>query len=181
MIPAHLVLSIDIRNASALADPHDNLPRAVALFLSKMAFLAKREIAAEAPRGRPPAQRRHPLSSVATSPGSILAETVEVLTPVAGQLGRGWNARFRVGPTAQYASHVVFGTRPHPILPRRAKVLTIYRPGAEDADEYGWVHRKRVNHPGSEGNDFLTRGVNSIPVSDQDRAWGQALKQAGVL
>jgi|LSQX01.1.fsa_nt_gb hypothetical protein len=54
-----------------------------------------------------------------------------------------------------YAPHIEFGTRPHVIQVRRAKVLAGYllKPGAK---KYGWMYfGKKVNHPGTKANPFF--------------------------
>jgi len=51
-------------------------------------------------------------------------------------------------PTASYAPHVEFGTKPHVIVPKDKKAL--YWPGAAHPV-------KRVNHPGSKPNQFMER------------------------
>lgn len=68
------------------------------------------------------------------------------------------------GPAAQaiagregmtpYLGYVLFGTRPHPIVARRAKMLRFYWPkvGAE-------VMFKAVNHPGTRANPFVQESL----------------------
>src|SRR5258706_247497 len=51
-------------------------------------------------------------------------------------------------PTASYAPHVQFGTKPHVILPKNKKAL--YWPGAAHPV-------RKVNHPGSKGYAFMER------------------------
>lgn len=56
---------------------------------------------------------------------------------------------------ANYAPHIEFGTRPHIIQVRNAKVLAGYllKPGAK---KYGWMYfGKKVNHPGTRANPFF--------------------------
>lgn len=55
----------------------------------------------------------------------------------------------------KYAPYVEFGTRPHVIQVRRAKVLAGYllKPGAK---KYGWMYfGKKVHHPGTRANPFF--------------------------
>ncbi len=47
-----------------------------------------------------------------------------------------------------YAEYVIKGTRPHDIVPRRAKVL------AFEGSDGGTVFAKRVRHPGTPPNNF---------------------------
>ena len=56
----------------------------------------------------------------------------------------------QVGPTASYAPFVSFGTRPHEIRPRSARVLAF--PGGNQG---GTVFAARVRHPGTPPNPYL--------------------------
>lgn len=53
-----------------------------------------------------------------------------------------------VGPTVDYVKHVVRGTGPHEILPRRARALRFEMDGQV-------VFAKRVQHPGTEPKRFV--------------------------
>lgn len=55
----------------------------------------------------------------------------------------------------KYAPYVEFGTRPHMIQVRKAKVLAGYllKPGSK---KYGWMYfGKKVHHPGTKANPFF--------------------------
>ena len=82
-----------------------------------------------------------------------------------------------VGPVAQHAKWWVGGTKPHAIEARRAKWLTIWAPNAPDADDYGFVFRKRVNHPGTRKHDWITL-ARRLVVPWQQQLWERALKQS---
>ena len=60
--------------------------------------------------------------------------------------------------TAQQASWMKDGTRPHPIMPKRKKFLRFQGPG-------GVVFAKRVNHPGTKPHDFWDRAVAAAEVT----------------
>jgi len=64
-----------------------------------------------------------------------------------------------------YAGAVEFGSRPHVIRPRRKKALA-FKPGGgfKFWDESGRVVLKKVNHPGTTAQPFLT------PVIEEERA-----------
>jgi hypothetical protein len=68
-------------------------------------------------------------------------------------------------PTASYAPHVEFGTKPHVILPKNKKAL--YWPGAAHPV-------RRVNHPGTKPNDFMGRIIDTAQP-DIDSTFVQAL------
>src|SRR5262249_14614796 len=68
-------------------------------------------------------------------------------------------------PTASYAGFVEFGTKPHTILPKRAKAL--YWPGADHPVA-------RVNHPGTKSNPFMER-IIAASQPEIDVLFGSAL------
>ncbi len=55
-----------------------------------------------------------------------------------------------------YAEYVSAGTRPHVIRPRQAKALRFTVGGVV-------VYATRVNHPGTQPNDFWTRPLRNLP------------------
>jgi HK97 gp10 family phage protein len=58
---------------------------------------------------------------------------------------------------APYSAYVEFGTRPHPILPKRAKALRFEVDGEV-------VFARRVHHPGTQPQPFLFQAVyEAIP------------------
>jgi hypothetical protein len=59
--------------------------------------------------------------------------------------------------TVPQARWVIDGTRPHPILPRNAKVLRWLGPGG-----MGVHYSKRVMHPGTKPNNFPERAIKPI-------------------
>jgi len=56
------------------------------------------------------------------------------------------------GKKVNYAEFVHFGTKPHKIKPRRAKVLMFVKDGR-------FVFAKEVNHPGYKGDLFLYKAL----------------------
>ena len=58
------------------------------------------------------------------------------------------------GKRINYATFVLFGTRPHLIEAKNRKAL---RFSYKNLDEF--VYRKRVNHPGYKGDDFLHKAA----------------------
>jgi hypothetical protein len=54
---------------------------------------------------------------------------------------------------APYASHVNYGTKPHPITPRHADML-------KWQDDEGWHFHMEVNHPGTQPDPFMTDAAN---------------------
>jgi len=61
------------------------------------------------------------------------------------------------GKRINYATFVLFGTRPHLIEAKNRKTLRFsYR----NLDEF--VYRKRVNHPGYKGDDFLHSAAKKV-------------------
>lgn len=54
-----------------------------------------------------------------------------------------------------YANYVTSGTRPHVILPKRGKALKFMIAGKA-------VFARRVNHPGTRPNPYLTRHLNEF-------------------
>ena len=52
------------------------------------------------------------------------------------------------------------GTRPHVIIPRTAKMLRFYPTGGN-----GFIYAKKVNHPGTKPNRFLTDNLH-LALSD---------------
>lgn len=62
---------------------------------------------------------------------------------------------YEVTATAPYSAFVHQGTRPHTILPRRASVLRFNVGGAV-------VFTRRVNHPGTRPQPFLTDAVRAV-------------------
>jgi hypothetical protein len=61
---------------------------------------------------------------------------------------------FAVGSNVPYRWAVIGGTRPHEIEARNAKALHFNFPAAG-----GWVFFKRVQHPGTQPNDFVSRAI----------------------
>jgi hypothetical protein len=73
--------------------------------------------------------------------------------------------------TASYASFVIEGTEPHEIVPKRAKALAFQAGGQT-------LLRKKVNHPGTQSNDFPTRGIEKLQKSGQiESIYKQALNE----
>jgi hypothetical protein len=70
-------------------------------------------------------------------------------------------------PTADYASFVEFGTKPHVIEPKDKKAL--YWQGADHPV-------KRVNHPGTAANPFMERIIQAA-TPDINMTFGTALQQ----
>ena len=56
---------------------------------------------------------------------------------------------------APYAAVVEFGSRPHVILPRRARVLHFFVGGEE-------VFAKRVRHPGTKGQFIIKKAIEYV-------------------
>jgi hypothetical protein len=83
-----------------------------------------------------------------------------------GSMGRGNNIRVALqrGPGGDFrgvvsvhhpaALHVIYGTRPHLIRPRRAQALRFTVGGRV-------VYAKLVRHPGSQGRNFLAMALRS--------------------
>ncbi|MEM3463614.1 MAG: HK97 gp10 family phage protein [Candidatus Bathyarchaeia archaeon] len=101
-------------------------------------------------------KRKHPevFDRILTESGMLLAKTMRQKAPVrTGFLrdsiiirkNRNW---VEVGPTANYAPYVEFGTRPHIIEPVHASVLAFEIGG-------GTVFARRVHHPGFPGRFFV--------------------------
>ena len=61
------------------------------------------------------------------------------------------------GKRINYATFVLFGTKPHLIEAKNRKTLRFsYR----NLDEF--VYRKRVNHPGYKGDDFMHKAAKKV-------------------
>lgn len=60
--------------------------------------------------------------------------------------------QYEVSANTPYAGYVIGGTRPHVIRVRRAQVLT------DGVNFFG----KRVMHPGTKPNDFLTKALQQV-------------------
>jgi hypothetical protein len=71
-------------------------------------------------------------------------------------------------PTASYAPYVEFGTKPHVITAKNARVLA--------NRQTGQIFGKRVNHPGTRPNPFMERIV-SAAQPDIDKMFGATLSQ----
>jgi len=105
---------------------------------------------------------------------AILAKyTVPGIVPVrTGYLVQNW--AFQIGtlmarwyPQASYAPFVEFGTAPHVIVAKNAKVL------ANAAT--GQIFGTRVNHPGTKANPFMER-IIAAAQADIDALFVQALE-----
>lgn len=85
---------------------------------------------------------------------SLIAETMRMKAPIRTGFLRDSiiihksGDTVEVGPTAPYAPHVEFGTRPHIIEPVQASVLAFEIDGQT-------VFAKRVQHPGFPGRFFI--------------------------
>ena len=77
-------------------------------------------------------------------------------------------------PGVDYASHVIFGTRPHRIVARNARVLR-FETASGDI-----VFRRSVFHPGTQPNDFISRAV-ARSVSRLDSFSNRALREERLL
>ena len=77
-----------------------------------------------------------------------LKRSITVSNPMLG--AEGLTAIIRAGAGIKYAPYVEFGTRPHEIRPRRAKVLHWISEGEH-------VFARRVRHPGTRGQFFMRR------------------------
>lgn len=84
----------------------------------------------------------------------------------------------RWGPTVNYAAYVQFGTKPHVIQAKRAKVLATRASKAT-----GWpivsssgyaIFGTRVNHPGTKAQDFMGR-ILEKSTPDINNLFGRAL------
>jgi hypothetical protein len=76
-------------------------------------------------------------------------------------------AMLRWFPTADYAPHVEFGTKPHVIVPKNKKAL--YWPGADHPV-------RKVNHPGTKPNQFMER-IISTSQDEINATFAKALEQ----
>jgi hypothetical protein len=83
-----------------------------------------------------------------------------------------------VGSDAAHAKYYTFGTVPHRIERRRAKVLTIFKPQAPDADKYGWIHRRVVNHPGTPAHLWPMYAWRDVPREKMQSAWRACIRMA---
>ena len=104
---------------------------------------------------------------------AILAKhTIKGIVPWrTGFLTQSFRAELTTGllrwfPTASYAPHVEFGTKPHVILPKEKQAL--YWPGARHPV-------KRVNHPGQKPNPFMER-ILSESQAEIDATFVKALE-----
>lgn len=61
-----------------------------------------------------------------------------------------------IGPTAKYAPFVVYGTRPHPIYPRKPGGVLVFQSHGET------VFTKKVNHPGTKANPFMHDATEEV-------------------
>jgi len=64
-------------------------------------------------------------------------------------------ARYVVGTPVEYAPFVEFGTRPHVIVPRRARALRFIV-------DHQLVFAKRVEHPGTKPQRVFARAINVL-------------------
>ena len=69
-------------------------------------------------------------------------------------LRRGW-AHYVIGTPVEYAPFVEFGTRPHLILPRRARALRF-------VVDHMLVFAKRVEHPGTKPQRVFARSIDVL-------------------
>lgn len=108
--------------------------------------------------------------------GKVIRNTEVKQAPHAtGNLQRSIKLNFfpigvEIYPTANYASLVVSGTRPHEILPRRAKALRFR--GKDGA----WHYAKRVMHTGTKPNDFVGRTIE-LSTQPVNKLFNEALNQ----
>jgi hypothetical protein len=111
--------------------------------------------------------------ALSASQAVLAKHTVKGIVPWrTGFLAQTFQAQLTTGmlrwfPTASYAPFVEFGTAPHVILPKDKKAL--YWPGAEHPVA-------RVNHPGTQPNDFMGRIVDASQ-EEIDATFGTALSQ----
>lgn len=168
MMPA---ITLEIRNPDGFAAPWRATPRAVELFVGEMAFLLKAKMRQAAPRG---VQRIHPKSKRKPR-RRALADMMRVIK----YEKRGLTSGAIVGTTGiAYARYLVEGTDAHAIIRRRAKVLTIYAPGDPSADEYGYIFRRAVQHPGTAPNDYRKRAIGLVTTRWRQELWASAHKKA---
>lgn len=128
--------------------------------------------------------------------GAIFAKHTLKNDPVPWRTGNLLQSfRFKTGrliaswfPTAHYAPYVELGTRPHVILPMRARALAFSIGGqagyvtSKSGREYyrskpgTMIFATRVNHPGTQPKPFMQKIV-SKSERDINKLFGQALDQ----
>lgn len=168
------VITLSIEGIESLSAVHDAMPRAAERLVGKVAFAVRQEMHEQAPSGQ---RRQHPKSKrPARRQG--LEDSFEVF----GIKKAGFKSEATVGTKIAYGGYVDQGTKPHKIQNRRAKALAIYAPDAPDADEFGFIFRKRVKHPGSKGDGFAKRAVEEVGANREllDRLLGKSLEQSGI-
>lgn len=75
--------------------------------------------------------------------------------------------RVALSVTAPYAEPVIRGSRPHVIVPHRAKLLSWTGPGGRR------VFARKVHHPGTRPNDFVTEARKAIHLDQRLRRTAQ--------
>lgn len=124
---------------------------------------------AEAPAIAAPILQR----ALSASQAILAKHTVKGVVPWrTGFLTQSFRAQMTPGmlrwfPTADYAPHVEFGTKPHVILPKNK--LALYWPGAAHPV-------RKVNHPGSKPNRFMERIIGESQ-DEINAMFGKALEQ----
>lgn len=131
-------------------------------FLSSPDGPAMREVAKRAQRVKEEARARAPVSDPSkqlTSRGQAQHMRDTIVTRIhADAEGPAW----LVGTDRDYAGYVHDGTPPHVIVPVRAKVLRFTTQGRV-------VFARRVNHPGTRPNPFLTDAARALGLKVRRR------------
>jgi len=169
-----------------------HMPKACELYVRGYAQLVKTAMRKTIPRGK---QHIHPKSK--RQRRTIVAyKTVQVLS----NRGAGVMATAVVGTPIAHARYFTFGTPPHVIQYRRAKILVYYKSGARSKferkierqakgksapgylkaaaatiGERDWVFAKRVMHPGTKPNDWRDRALASVSEADKQNLWTRAI------
>lgn len=144
--PGTPIVTVKIDNPQAFSRPWAVTIRAIEYFIGSYARELVRQTRRLVPEG---VQHIHPKST--RKPRRMkLRSSIRVLKFTKA----GPYTSAVVGTTLEYAKHLVDGTVPHVIAFRRAKVLTIWAPGANGADSYGYIFRRSVVHPGSKPRDY---------------------------
>jgi HK97 gp10 family phage protein len=108
------------------------------------------------------------LGQVTKKAGIMVQALMKKEAPVAkSQLRRTIEYKYKpisvsIYPTVNYAKFVEYGTKPHVILPKRAKALRFKTKGGK------WVITRKVQHPGTKANAFVKRAYEKSikPVTD---------------
>jgi hypothetical protein len=176
-----IIVRLDVEGIGELKAPWEVARDAMGGYIGRYALALRKYMRTAAPKGE---QRIHPLSKRAPRNRSLASQ----IRIVKQDLKAGAASFAIIAPTgADYAGHVIFGTRPHQIDIRRAKSLTIWKPEGMTLasgkrikpDKYGFVHVRSTKHPGSKGNDFRAKAIDAaqsdgVPADQWSKAWDAA-------